>query len=87
MPVRMCLICSDRKLYHKNMNLQTFISSFHSSNFPHVTRVHTAGFFHPDLHFSVKLGSGYLGLLMKNRVKSGCFEVINSSATSMCSIL
>ena len=30
---------------------------------------------------------GCLGLVMKNRVKSGIFEMINSSATSMCSII
>jgi len=50
---------------------------------PHVTRALTEGFFCPDLLF-VDLG---VGLIMKNRVKSVFYEVINSSATSMCSII
>jgi len=43
---------------------------------PHVTTAPTEGFFHPDL-FLVDL---CVQVIMKNRVKSVFFEVINSSA-------
>jgi len=52
--------------------------------FLHVTRASTTGFFHPDLLFS---RPGCLGLIMKNHFTSGFFEVVNSSPTSVCSII
>jgi len=50
----------------------------------HVTRAPTEGFFYPDLFFLVDL---CVQVIMKNRVKFVFFEVINSSATSVCSII
>jgi len=66
------------------VNLQMFNSSCGNSVLPHVTRARTEDFFHPDLFFSRPV---CLGLIMKNRVKSVFSEVINSSATSMCSVI
>jgi len=51
---------------------------------PHVTRAPTDVFFHPDLFFLVDL---WVYVIMKNRVISVFFEVVNSSATSICSII
>jgi len=50
---------------------------------PHVTMVPTEGYFYPDLFVS---GLMCLGYCEKSRVIC-VFEVINSSATSMCSII
>jgi len=66
------------------VNLQIFASSYGSSVFSHVTRAPTERF-STQICFLVDLGSLYL--IMKNRVKSVFFEVINLSATSMCSII
>jgi len=50
---------------------------------PHVTMAPTEGFFHPDLFFSELV---WLGYCEKSREIS-VFEVIHSSATSMCSTI
>ena len=49
-----------------------------------VTRAPTECFFHPDMFFSRPV---CLGLIMKNRVKYVLFEMIDSLATSMCSLI
>ena len=51
---------------------------------PHVTRAPTEGFFPPRSVFSRPV---CLRLILKNRVKSVFFEVINLSANAMCSII
>jgi len=50
----------------------------------HGTRDPTKDYFHPDLLFLVDL---CVQVIMKNRVISALFEVINSSTTSMCSVI
>jgi len=53
--------------------------------FRHVTVGLPLRFFFTQVCLFSRLGC--LGLLVKSRVKSGFSEVINSSATSMCSII
>jgi len=68
------------------INPQTFTSSYGSGRFAACDH---AGI--PLSVFSTQIcffsRPGCLGLMMENRVKSGFLEVINSSATSMCSII
>ena len=81
--VRMCLVCSKRKLYHKK---RIFKCSSYGSR-----RFHTCDHRAPTDVFSTQIcflsRPGRLGLIVKNRVKSVFFDVIKSSATSMCSII
>ena len=54
------------------------------SVFPHVTMA--PEFFFNQICFLVSRPAS-LGLILKNRVQSVFFEVINSTATSMCSMI
>jgi len=67
------------------LNLQTFTSTYGSRRFTACDQGSHYGFFHPHLPFFSR--PGCLDLIVKNPVKSGFFDVKNSSATSMCSII
>jgi len=71
-------------VYFRKTEVATLTSSYGSKRFSACAHGSQWGFFQPDLFFS---RSGCLGINMKNRLKSVFLQVINSSATSVCSIL
>ena len=78
--VRSCpILFLQRRNNKMAKNLQMFTSSHSSRRFTACDQSSHWGFFHPDLFFRQP---GCAGLIMKNRVKSVFFEVINSSATT-----
>jgi len=67
------------------INLQTSTSSYGSRRFVACDQSSHCVFFSAQIYFFSRVG--FLGLIMKNRVKSGFFEVIRSPATPMCSTI